>query len=374
MLLRDTVIYGSNERADIRIRNGKIESIAPGITSENGEEIIEIGGATVFPGLINSHDHLDFNCYPQLGNGPYKNYTEWGNDIHAKHTTEIEAVKKIPEQLRIQWGLYKNLLNGFTTVVNHGKKIKTDDNLVNMFQDCHSLHSVAFEENWKRQLNKLFYFRKPYVIHAGEGTDEAAGKEIDELIKANHLRKKLVAVHGVAMNEQQASSFKGLIWCPASNYFLLGKTAAIDTLRKKTKIVFGTDSTLTASRDIKPHILSALQSGFVTEQQLVDMLTTAPASLWGLQNTGSVAAGMNADLTILSGSNLADAVLLLVIKQGEVMLVNEKITLAGQMMKKENSCRIRLNNETLQVKGDLHRLVKDIQTYYPAAHIPFELF
>lgn len=373
MLLREAVLYSSGEKVDIRIRNGKIESVEPDLSAEKTEDIIELSGATVFPGFINSHDHLDFNCYPQLGNGAYKNYTEWGHDIHAKYAEEIAAVKKTPESLRVQWGLYKNLLNGFTTVIHHGQKLYISDDLVNVFQDCHSLHSVAFEKNWKQRLNNLFSFRKPYVIHAGEGTDERAEKEIDQLVQSNYLRKKLVAVHGVAMKEEQAASFKGLVWCPASNYFLLGKTAAIDRLKAKTTIVLGTDSTLTADWNLKKHITDAMHSGLVTEKELVQMLTTSPASLWGLHHKGIVAAGMDADLTILGGNKLVDSVLLLVIKQGEVVVVNEKLKQREQVVNQKKTSRIKLGTETLQVKGDLQKLVKDIQSYYPLAHIPFEL-
>src|SRR5690242_9639325 len=81
---------------------------------------IEFENAIAFPGLINSHDHLDFNLFPKLGNRIYNNYSEWGKDIHVQNKETIDAVLKIPLPLRTQWGLYKNLLNGITTVVNHG--------------------------------------------------------------------------------------------------------------------------------------------------------------------------------------------------------------------------------------------------------------
>ena len=35
--------------------------------------------ALIFPELINSHDHLDFNLFPQMGDRFYTNYTEWGS-------------------------------------------------------------------------------------------------------------------------------------------------------------------------------------------------------------------------------------------------------------------------------------------------------
>src|SRR5580658_8232205 len=116
---------------DLWILDGKITAIRPSqptpadtITRRSLESSLEpalnFNGALAFPGLINSHDHLDFNLFPSLGNKKYNNYTEWGTDIHANNKAAIEPILKIPQPLRTQWGIYKNLLNGFTTVVNHG--------------------------------------------------------------------------------------------------------------------------------------------------------------------------------------------------------------------------------------------------------------
>src|SRR4029077_2453530 len=142
---------------------------------------------------------------------------------HEKNKDIINEVLKVPEELRVQWGIYKNLLNGVTTVVNHGIKLKIQNDLITVLQ-FNSLHSPQFEKNWKWKLNDPFR-KSPIVMHIGEGTDANAEKEIQEVIHWNIFKKKIVAVHGVAMKEKQASNFHGLVWCPASNYFLLDKTA-----------------------------------------------------------------------------------------------------------------------------------------------------
>ncbi|WP_431200330.1 hypothetical protein ACQ86K_10855 [Mucilaginibacter sp. P19] len=102
--------------------------------------------AIAFPGLINSHDHLDFNLFPQLGNKTYESYTEWGKHIHRAYAVEIASVLKIPIALRERWGVYKNLLCGVTTVVNHGEKTTINDPLITIFDNCQSIHSVRFEK------------------------------------------------------------------------------------------------------------------------------------------------------------------------------------------------------------------------------------
>lgn len=163
MRLNNLHFPGKEGAIDLQIRNGKITSILPSSLLSAKEQLpdnntpfepaISFNNALIFPGLINSHDHLDFNLFPSFGNRIYRNYTEWGPDIQARHKDEIAAILKIPQPLRTRWGLYKNLLNGFTTVVNHGDRLETDDNLITVFQDYHCLHSVGFEKRWKWKLN-----------------------------------------------------------------------------------------------------------------------------------------------------------------------------------------------------------------------------
>src|SRR5450432_867507 len=233
MNLKDLTIAGTDGLTDILVGNERIIAISDAAKSPKGSSAPSTGpslsfdGAIVFPGLINSHDHLDFNLFPPLANRVYKNYGEWGPDIHRQNRQEIDAVLKIPQALRTQWGIYKNLLNGVTTVVNHGERLVTNlsssgqgDELIRVFQDCHCLHSVGFEKNWKWKLNRPFTGTIPFVLHVGEGTDREAEQEIDRLIRWNLFSKPLIGIHGVAMREDQAKGFRALVWCPVTNFFL----------------------------------------------------------------------------------------------------------------------------------------------------------
>ena len=102
MILHNINITGQPGLSDIRIVNDKIEKIiSPGtfLKSDQNELHIEFNEVIAFPGLINSHDHLEFNLFPQLGNKVYKNYMEWGPDIHIQNKNIISGITKIPKQL-----------------------------------------------------------------------------------------------------------------------------------------------------------------------------------------------------------------------------------------------------------------------------------
>ena len=380
MILHDLHVLGTIGSSHIHVEQGKIKFIADNRNAFDhlsGELHLELENAIAFPGMINSHEHLNFNLFPPLSNRVYNSYTEWGHDIHTHNSDIIKEVLKVPLHLRIQWGLYKNLLNGFTTVVNHGQKLDVNNELVTVFQNCFSLHSPAFEKNWKWKLNNPFALGKPFVMHIGEGTDDKTRHEIDRVIQWNIFRKKLVAVHGVSMNEKQAASFAGLVWCPASNFFLLGKTASVNKLKADTKIVFGTDSTLTATWNVWEHLRQARDSNMLTNDELFASLTSLPAGLWGLNDYGSIAEHKVSDIIVASSikKNIFDLNpedIILVLRKGEIMIADEKLfSLLSKKINTGNTfSKIRVGDQTKFILGDMPALMKECKKYFPGAYFP----
>ena len=384
MLVRNVHLIGTPGLKDIRIKDGKIQNISADHAGEHEKEelILSFKQAIAFPGLINSHDHLDFNLFPQLGNRVYNNYREWGNDIHAVNKEEIKRVLRIPLALRVKWGIYKNLLNGITTVVNHGRSLAVDDGLITVFQRTRSLHSPSFEKNWRWKINFTFLKKRPFVIHLGEGTDKSSCSEIDSIIRWNLFKRKLIAIHGVAMNGRQASAFHALIWCPASNYFLLNKTAAIPTLTKEVNIMLGTDSTLTAGWNLWDHLRLARKEKMISDEGLLNMLTCIPAGIWNFDDRGSITEGRQADMVVAAGKNESGSMdnfyalnpedLLLILHKGNIRLFDatllEEINRPGFPM--HQFSRIFVNGRMKYVEGDLPVLMQRVQKYYPAVKFP----
>lgn len=369
--------------AEILIENEKINSICNQPFNNKSTIELNFSNAIVFPGLINSHDHLDFDLFPKLGNKIYEDYLEWGRDIHLKNKEAINKVLKIPKALRIQWGIYKNLLAGVATVVHHGENINTENDLINIYRQCNMLHSAQLEKYLKLKLNNPFAKSFPFVIHTGEGVNEKSHAEINKLIKWNLFKREIIGVHGIAMTEAQAKFFKALIWCPDSNLFLQHKTAAIDKLKKYTTILFGTDSTVSADWNIWNQLRLARTTNLLNDEELYKTVTENGSLVWNL-NSGILEEGRDADIVVARKNNSNDRYnaffsvnpedILLILHKGQIVLLDE--SLINQLNQNEflkSFSKIFINNNCKYVQGNLPALMKEIKRYNPDTNFPVEI-
>src|SRR6185437_4345799 len=106
MILNNLKTALNGTPVNIQVKDGAIADISPSpLIAVPGQFELNFKNAIVFPGIINSHDHLDFNLFPSLGDRTYSNYTEWGRYIHSHYQDKIERVLNIPVALREQWGV-----------------------------------------------------------------------------------------------------------------------------------------------------------------------------------------------------------------------------------------------------------------------------
>ncbi|MDB5110522.1 MAG: hypothetical protein JWR67_1636 [Mucilaginibacter sp.] len=380
IVLNNVRLIDGNGPVSVQIIDNKITKVFNDTAPDKTDALqLTFDNALIFPGLINSHDHLDFNLFPALGNKIYNSYTEWGKYIHENYKNEISKVLKVPVLLREQWGILKNLLCGVTTVVNHGEKLKTTDTLISVHEQYYCLHSVQFEKKWRLKLNHPFKRKFPVVIHIGEGNDQASYHEIDQLIYWNFLQKTLVGIHAVAMSDKQAKKFKAIVWCPQSNFFLLDKTARIEDLKKQTNILFGTDSTLTGSWNIWEHICAARKTAMLTDTELYNSLHVNASNTWKLNNK-EIKSDQDADIVVAAIKNGATGMdaffsispkdILLVTHQGNIRLFDASIY--NQLAKTDlsNFSKIYIDGIGKYVQSDVPALIKHIRKYYPAARFP----
>src|SRR5882672_9283031 len=100
MILRGArVAIGPEETAelDVEIVGGRLRSMRKPVRPAKGVSTLDLGGHLLLPGLINAHDHLEFNLYPRLGNGPYANAGSWARDIYRPNESPVKEQLEIPK-------------------------------------------------------------------------------------------------------------------------------------------------------------------------------------------------------------------------------------------------------------------------------------
>jgi cytosine/adenosine deaminase-related metal-dependent hydrolase len=250
---------------------------------------LDLSGHVVLPGLINAHDHLEFNLFPQLGRGPYPNAGEWARDIYHPGRSPIREQLRVPKAVRLWWGALKNLLSGVTTVCHHNpyeREIFGADFPVRVVRRFAWAHSLEFEPDLAAR------FRNappgyPFLIHCAEGADAAARREVQALDALGVLGQRTAIIHGVGITGAGLALMRcrraSLVWCPTSNLAMLGRTVSRGVLRSGIPMALATDSALSAPVDLLDEL--AVARKYLPAARLYEMVTSAPARILRLANS-----------------------------------------------------------------------------------------
>ncbi|MFQ5407494.1 MAG: amidohydrolase family protein [Anaerolineales bacterium] len=308
--------------ATLRVRRGHIAALDE--KPRRRDRVVDLGGAVVLPGLINAHDHLELNNFPRLKFREwYDNAVDWIADFQPQFEThpQLVAARAVPLPDRLWIGGMKQLLSGVTTVAHHNPlyrqlRRRFPVRVVQRYAWAHSLHIGAGRDGVT--LAETYRADRPWIIHAAEGTDDRAAAEIPRLRELGLVQPNSVIVHGVGVLPADRARVSGLVWCPASNDFLFGATAAI---RDFPRVALGSDSTLSGSRDLLDELRCAQTTGLATDEELLAMVTGNAARLMQLHGTGRIEVGARADFMVLASGGADPASALLSATRADVQLV-----------------------------------------------------
>ena len=234
-----------SEHRDLTITEGRL-LFGPAFSHD--DPVLDLDGYLLLPGLINAHDHLEFNLFPRLGKGPYPNAKAWANDIYRPEQTPIREHLQLSKRARLFWGGLKNLISGVTTVAHHnGFDHEFFDSrfpvkVVQQYGWAHSLDfSPDLRDRWEETPTDW-----PFVVHAAEGTDEKAQDEIHRLDGLRILNNRAVLVHAIGLTQSDLKLLQergsAIVWCPSSNLSIYGRTLDCRTLCSGLNIALGTET------------------------------------------------------------------------------------------------------------------------------------
>ncbi|MFD3525010.1 amidohydrolase family protein [Streptomyces sp. NPDC058653] len=328
-VLDDGVVYVGGRSIDAVLPAGApaprgFEDVAPVVT-----------GGTVYPGLIELHNHLPYDVLP-LWNVPkrYGNRSQWGGSGNPAYRTLVTGPMRVlgedPDLMPavVRYVEAKALVNGTTTT--QGIALFSNAGARRMYRgivrnveetDDPELPEAASRiadveaEDAEKFLARLKQSRR-LLLHLAEGTDEAAREHFLALrIEEGRwaITENLVGIHctGLAAEDFQILADHGasMVWSPLSNLLLYGRTADIAAARRAGVLIgLGSDWSVSGSKGLLGELKAARLAADAGEvdlgdRELVAMATRDAARILRWEHAvGSLRPGLRADLLITAGT------------------------------------------------------------------------
>ncbi len=362
-----------SERLDLEVRSGKIAAMGPAVRPQPGKPRLDLRGSIVLPGLINAHDHLEFNLFPRLGRGHYPNAGAWARDIYRPGEAPVRENLRVPLAARLGWGGIKNLLSGVTTVCHHNPyhpRIFSRGFTVRVPRRIGWAHSLEFSDDIPERFRDT-PAAWPFVVHLGEAVDRDGRREILRLAALGALDHRTVLVHAVALGRRGLRLVRdmgaALVWCPSSNCFILGRTLDRTVLECGIPVALGTDSALSGRGDLLEELRFARKVAKVPASRLYEMVTREAARIMRLtEGEGTLSQGGCADLLVVRDSGRTPAATLMRLRAGEMELV----LVRGEVKLASRGYARRLPSRALRVLQPLRLEGRTGREVFVAADLP----
>ena len=335
--------------------NGAIVAVHPtGSPAPSGFEAVKVVDTrgTLFPGLIELHNHLAYNAL-RLWQVPkkYSNRDQWSGIPAYRQLVSgpMTVLGKTPGMLPalIRYVECKSLLGGVTT--SQGVQLFSNAGIrryyrgivrnVEQTDDADLPEASTKIDDVEAKDAKLFLARllkqTCFLLHLSEGRDANARKHFLALQIGDNewaISKQLAGIHCAALT---AADFKvlaanggAMIWSPLSNLLLYGATADVAGAKNAgVRIGIGSDWSPSGSKNLLGELKVAgahsdQLGGLFSASEIVALATRNAASILGWERViGSLEAGKRADLLVIDGKSGDPHAALLDAKETDIRLV-----------------------------------------------------
>jgi cytosine/adenosine deaminase-related metal-dependent hydrolase/C-terminal processing protease CtpA/Prc len=313
-------------------------------------------GGTIYPGLIELHNHLAYNVLP-LWNVPrlYANRGQWGS--HKEYRKLISGPMSVLGrtdglvQAVVRWSEAKCLVGGTTT--SQGIALYSNAGITRYYRglvrNVEETNDPELPEastrigdvtagSGAKFLQRLETYRqkgRKLILHLAEGTDTDANDHFRAL-KIDKRRwainEALVGIHSTGLHGRNFRTLAvrggSIVWSPLSNLLLYGATTDIKrAIDDGTTISLGSDWSPSGSKNLLMEMKAARvwcdsEAPGITDYEIVEMVTSNPARIvgWG-EAVGTIEAGKRADLVILGGKSGDPYAKLIAARESTVALV-----------------------------------------------------
>ena len=317
--------------------------------------VIDLKGYTVYPALINAHDHLLGNYLPKVGNGPYLNWKPWDEDL--KKSSLYQERSKLSQDIIYQLSYYRQILSGVTTVSDHMPHEINNDfidsapiRIIKHYTLAHEMSSyeLPWSKNVESEIAKAKRENIPFITHIQEGYDQESMEGVSHLSDMGGLFKHTVLIHCISCTKNDikliSKNKSNVVWCPSSNYYMFKNTMNVPTfMKEKVNITLGTDSPMSGGVNLLEEMKFAkslyrkLYKKELASKKIFQMVTINAALAFNLdEQIGSIEKGKLADILVLKNkSNLDPYDRIVEMKMEDIeFILKEGIPLMGKMQYK----------------------------------------
>lgn len=313
-------------------------------------KVVETGG-TLFPGLIELHNHLSYNALPLWSPVPkrFEHRDQWSayKDYRPLISGPMTVVGKYRDShgqpalipALVRYVECKCLLGGATT--SQGIKLNSNAGITRYYRglirNVEQTDDTALSEaqasiadvdarDAKKFLTRIEKEDSCYLLHLSEGVtdpsepDSPARKHFLALQIAPGewaLNDRFSGIHSAGLLAQDFDVLKqkgaSMVWSPLSNLLLYGGTARVDAARAAgIRIGLGSDWSPTGSKNLLGELKVAwlysqnVLNGLLGARDIVAMATRDAAQILKWQGAlGAITAGARADILVI-GDTMTD--------------------------------------------------------------------
>ena len=330
--------------ADYTLQNGIFVGVKGKALGVAGNKIVPPGSGCIidlreksyiYPGLINTHDHLQGNYRPPVGPKPgnfYLTWLPWDNDLKASDTFKERS--KLSREDLYELSGYKCLFSGVTTVNDHfpqelnGKILPTLP--IRAILEYGLAHeSSSYDLKWgdgvEEEHERAITNNWPFITHLAEGFDEESMNGLNHLESIKVLDDHCLLIHCIGFSDgdiqKVAKAGASVSWCGFSNKFMFNVTCKIrKMIRAGVNVTIGTDSSATGSANLLEEmrydraLYRTMYGEDLGAETIFRMVTANAAKAFWMQNRiGTLEEGKLADILVIKASredpyeNLLDA-------------------------------------------------------------------
>ena len=256
--LKNVMLVGAGGKA-LGVSGDKITTPGKGCTIDLKES------SYVYPGLINTHDHLQGNYRPPVGPKPgvfYLTWLPWDKDLKASDTYKERS--KLSKEDLYELSGFKCLFSGVTTVNDHFPQ-KFNANLlpklpIRAILEYGLAHEASsYDLKWGDGIviehEKAVKNNWPFITHLSEGFDAESMNGVNHLESLKVLDNHCLLIHCIGFSDEDikkvAKAGASVSWCGFSNKFMFNVTCKIRKMIKaEVNVTIGTDSSATGSANL----------------------------------------------------------------------------------------------------------------------------